>query len=280
MWHLLFNKKSIKTIAFSLAATIFISSFSFLAFKTQPQIANTGTPLRSFKNVAFKRGETLGFRLHYGFMEAGIATLEVKEETKEFGARKTYHIVGTGTSKGAFDWFFKVRDRYETYIDEDALLPWLFLRRVNEGGYIINQNLIFYHYSNKVNSNGKDFDIPENMQDMVSAFYYTRCLDFSNAKPNELFTIPCFVDDQLFAIKIKYVGKETIKTDIGKFRCIKFRPVLQKGRIFKSEEDLNIWISDDNNHIPIRIEAKILVGSIKMDLEKYTGLANPISKIE
>lgn len=261
------------------AVLVFLScTIALLSFNTSN--SSSDGPLRSFKNEAFKRGEFLSFRLHYGFMEAGIATLEVKEEVKELGTRKTYHVVGTGVSKGAFDWFFKVRDRYETYIDEEALLPWLFIRRVNEGGYIINQNLVFSHYKNTVNSNGKDFDVPDNIQDMVSAFYYTRCLDYTNAKEGEIFCIPSFVDDEVFSLKIKYIGKEIIKTDLGKFKCIKFRPVLQKGRIFKSEEDLNIWVTDDNNHIPIRIEAKILVGSIKMDLESYKGLANPISKVE
>lgn len=238
------------------------------------------TDIGKVKNEAFKRGEILSYRLHYGVIEAGTAVLEVKEEVKEIGARKTYHIVGTGISRGAFDWFFKVRDKYETFIDEEAMVPWLFIRRVNEGGYTISQNYVFNHSAKKVNADGKNFDIPENIQDMLSAFYYTRCVDYSAAKEGEVFTIHSFVDQEIFPLKIRYVGKETIETAIGKFRCIKFRPVLQKGRIFKAEEDLNVWISDDKNHIPIRAEAKILVGSIKMDLQTYSGLANPFSKIE
>ena len=112
---------------------------------------------------------------------------------------------------------------------------------------------------------------------MLSAFYYARCIDYSIAKEGDVFTINGFVDKEVFPIKIRYVGKETIDSDIGKVRCLKFRPILQKGRIFKREEDLNVWITDDKNHIPVRAQAKILVGSIKMDLESYAGLANPLA---
>ena len=179
--------------------------------------------------------------------------------------------------------FFKVRDRYESYIDKEALVPMAFIRKVNEGGYKINQNYVYNHYKKQVISEGKAFDVPKDIndiQDMLSAFYYARCIDFSNAKAGNIYTVNSFVDEEVFPLKIKYIGKETISTSLGKFKCIKFRPVIQKGRIFKDEEDLNVWISDDANRIPIRAQANILVGSVKMDLMDYKGLANPIAKIE
>ena len=232
-------------------------------------------------NEAFKRGEKLKFRLHYGFMDAAEITLDVKDEVKTFGSSNTFHVVGLGNSKGSFDWFFKVRDRYETYIDEQHLVPWFFLRRVDEGGYIINQDYFFNHYNKKVEIGaGESFDIPDDTQDMLSAFYATRCMDFSNAKEGDIFTVNSFVDKEFFKLQIKYVGKETIKTSLGKFKCLKFRPVIQKGRIFKHEDDLKVWITDDKNHIPVRAEAEILFGSIKMDLIEYSGLANPIAKVD
>jgi hypothetical protein len=235
------------------------------------------------KNNAFTNGEILTYRLHYGAIEAGIATLEVTEETLEFGGRPTYHVVGLGKSTGAFDWFFKVRDRYESYIDKEALVPMAFIRRVDEGGYKINQNYVYNHYKKQVISEGKAYDVPKeinDIQDMLSAFYYARCIDFSNAKAGNIYTVNSFVDGEIFPLKIKYIGKETISTSLGRFKCIKFRPVIQKGRIFKDEEDLNVWISDDANRIPIRAQANILVGSVKMDLKEYKGIANPIAKLE
>jgi hypothetical protein len=235
--------------------------------------------MREHKNEAFQKGEVLKFRLHYGIIDAGTATLEVKNEEKKFGDRSAYHIVGTGETKGAFDWFFKVRDRYETYIDEKAIAPWVFIRRVDEGGYKINQNYVFNHYKKSVNADGKNFEIPQYAQDMLSSFYYARCLDFSNAKPGQIFSMESFMDNEVYPVKIRYIGREIITTSLGTFRCIKFRPVVQTGRVFKKEEDLNVWITDDKNHIPVRAQAEILVGSIKMDLLEYKNLANPLSKI-
>src|ERR1035437_442011 len=233
--------------------------------------------LRSQKNEAFKRGEVLTYRMHYGFINAGEIVMQVLDENKKVGERNTLHVVGIGYTTGSFDWFFMVRDKYESYIDEDAIIPWLFIRRVNEGGYKIEQNQIFSHYKNTMDMDGKKFDVPENVQDMISSFYYALTIDFSNAKEGDVFEFPCFVDDQVWPLRIKYMGKETIKSDIGKIRCIKFHPVVQKGRVFKKEEDMNAWISDDKNRIPIRAEAKIAVGSVKMDLTEYSGLANPLA---
>ncbi len=259
-----------------------IVAFSFKGEQSLPTIQNeTGKELPMMNKNAFKRGELLNFRLHYGIIDAGVASLSVTEETKELGGRKTFHIVGLGASKGAFDWFYKVRDRYETYIDEDALVPWVFVRRVNEGGYKIEQDYIFNHFTEKVNvGKGEVFNIEPNMQDMLSAFYHARNMDLSNAKVNETYEIKCFMDKEVWPLKIKFIGKEVIDTDLGKIRCLKFRPIVQKGRVFKHEEDMNIWITDDKNHIPIKGQADVLVGSIKMELTSYSGLANPIAKVE
>jgi hypothetical protein len=232
------------------------------------------------KNEAFKRGEMLEFRLHYGIIDAGVATLGVTEEAIEIGGRKTYHVVGLGKSKGAFDWVFKVRDRYETYIDEQAIVPWLFVRRISEGSYTCSQDYIFNHFNQKVNvGQSQMYDITPNMQDMVSAFYHARTMDLSGAKPGNIYSINAFVDKEVFPVKIKFIGREVVTTDLGTFKTLKFRPIIQQGRVFKHEEDLNIWITDDKNHIPIKGQADVLVGSIKMELTSYSGLANSIAKI-
>jgi hypothetical protein len=248
-----------------------------------PQIAND-QPLKELpvlKNEAFKRGEMLSFRLHYGIIDAGVATLAVTDEARDLGGRKTFHIVGLGRSQGTFDWFFKVRDRYETYIDEQALVPWLFVRRISEGSYTCSQDYIFNQYSEKVNvGENKLYDTGPNMQDMLSAFYQARALDLSTAKAGDIFSINCFVDKEIFPVKIKFINRETIKTGLGTFKCLKFRPIIQKGRVFKHEEDLNVWISDDKNHIPIMGQADVLVGSVKMELTGYSGLANPVAKVD
>lgn len=232
-------------------------------------------------NEAFKEGEVLSYRLHYGVINAGVAVLEVKPEVLEVSGRKVYHIVGNGYTLSSFDWIFKVRDRYETYMDKDALIPWLFVRRVDEGGYKFSQDYMFNHYVNKVDvGGGEKYDFPEGTQDMISAFYSARSLDFSNAKEGDIFSLNSFMDKEIWPLKIKLVGRETIETDLGKYKALKFRPIVQKGRVFKSEEDLNVWISDDKNHIPLRVQAKILVGSVKLDITNIKNLANPEAKVQ
>jgi len=260
-----------------------VAGLSFQGEKAMPVMENS-YPVKELpviNNVAFTRGEKLTFRLHYGIIDAGVATLAITDEKRQINGRKTFHIVGVGESKGAFDWFFKVRDRYETYIDEQSIVPWMFLRNVNEGGYKIEQAYVFNHYTQKVNvGKGEIFPIEPNMQDMLSAFYAARTMDLSAAKPNEIYAINCFMDKEVWPLKVKFICRETVKTELGTFKCLKFRPIVQKGRVFKREEDLNIWITDDKNHIPIKGQADVLVGSIKLELTDYTGLQNPVARVK
>lgn len=246
---------------------------SFLASLAHAQLAHI-----PFKGPAFTHGEHLKYRVHYGFVSAGYATLDIYKDPVTRGGKETFRCVGIGESVGAFDWFFKVRDRYETYIDKKTVLPALFIRRVDEGGYIINQDYVFNQEQNKVFNGKKFFPVPAGIHDMLSAFYYARSLDFSKAMPGDIISIPMFVDDSLYQSKLKFIRREVLKTEAGSFKCMVFRPVIQTGRIFKHEEDLNVWITDDENKIPIRAQANILVGSIKMDLVEYSGLVGTVSK--
>lgn len=230
---------------------------------------------------AFKEGEKLEFRLHYGFINAGIATIEVRDYNIDMEERQALHVVGTGRSVGAFDWFFKVRDRYESYIDKESLSPLMFVRRVNEGGYIINQDYTFYPEKNQVyNGEGTFYDVPDNVQDMISAFYYARTLDMSNVQLNDTLSMNCFLDDEIWPLQIKYKGIENLETDLGTFECLTFVPIVQSGRVFNDEEDLKVWITNDQNRIPVMAAADILVGSVKMEITKFEGLAHPLAIVE
>jgi len=234
----------------------------------------------------FKRGEKITYRVHYGFIDAGEATIEVDKETN-FAGKPVYHIIGNGRSLGTFNYFYKVRDRYESYIDERTFLPIYFLRRTDEGGYIINQDYVFNRYNNTVKSkrSGSDakrngdsiYNVQENMHDILSAFYYARSLDNTKFDVGKEVSLNTFFDEEHFPMKFKVIGRETIKTKLGKVKCFKVRPILQKGRVFKNEEDLTLWVSDDANRIPIRMQANVLVGSIKMDIKQVENLRYPLA---
>lgn len=246
----------------------------------KPEVPETKT-LRKLNNVAFKKGEVLEYVVHYGIIDAGTARLELKEAERTVFGRKMLHSVGIGKTKGAFDWFFKIRDRYETYMDSEGVFPWLFIRRVDEGGYIINQDYKFIQHKNQIdNGKGQIFDTPEYLQDMLSAFYYARTMDFSNAKKGDVFTIYSFIDNEVYPLKIKFVGIENVEIRNGTYNCYRFNPVVQQGRIFKNENDLNVWITNDGNKIPVLAQANLMVGSIKAEMTHYEGIANPLAKVK
>ncbi|MEX2595490.1 MAG: DUF3108 domain-containing protein [Salibacteraceae bacterium] len=237
--------------------------------------------LPTIKHNAFQKGERLEFEVSYGWIDAGEAIIEIKEDSRQIAGRDVYHIVGLGNSLGAFNWFFKVRDRYETYLDKEGVFPWIFVRDIHEGGFELKQYYTFDHYKQTVTTNkGKVFDVPLGVQDMISSFYRARTLDLSNVKSGDIFEIQAFVDNELWPLKIKYLRNEIVEIDKGKFDCMVFVPVVQKGRIFKKEEDMMVWITRDENRIPVLAKASVLVGSIKMELRSYENLANPLSKVD
>lgn len=233
-------------------------------------------------NKAFQAGEKLRYRVTYGFMDAGEAVMEVKTTTKKGANRELLQATGTGKTLGGFNAFYKVNDKYETYLDKKGIFPWFFVRRVDEGGYKINQDYTFNHDKYKVNNGkGKEFKIPIGIQDMISSFYYARTLDFKNMKKGKTFEFKCFMDDEIYNLKIKYVGDEVISIRKGKFNCHKFVPVVQTGRYFKSEDDVNFWVTNDDNKIPVLVKAKIPVGVVKMHLVEWSGLKNELkSKVK
>ncbi len=269
----------------------FFSIFFFFTFcvvaRAQPEEKRKGDSLtdrpfeyRKVENKAFKDGEFLKYKLAYGIMNAGEATLEVKKVKKKIQGRDILHIIGRGYSISAFDWFFKVRDKYETYLDEEGIFPWLFVRRIEEGGYKKEQDYKFFQNLEKVEHVQKkeEFKVPHGVQDMISSFYYARTIDFSNAQKNQVYEFDSFVDGEVYPIKIKYAESKTIKVDAGKFDCMIFHPVVQEGRIFKSDDDVTVYITKDENKIPVLARAKILVGSVRMELIDYKNLANPMAK--
>lgn len=254
---------------------------SFLAFTPDnDQSKQSKSVLRSLDQTSFKKGEFLQYDVSYGFFDAAQATLEVKPSAKEINGRQTMHVVGQGKSKGALRWFFKVDDRYETYIDEEAILPWKFVRHIREGDFALDRSINFNHYEHKatvLQKDTKNYQVKPNTQDLLSAFYYARTLDLQSAKLGQEFIINTFFDREMYPLKIKFLGKEEVSTPMGDFNCLKFRPMVEKGRVFKEEEDMTLWISDDANKVPIRLKTNLLIGSIKMDLVKTKNLSSPLN---
>jgi hypothetical protein len=235
------------------------------------------------KRVAFKGGESLRFKMSYsGFLRAGTAVLEVEET--ELNGRKVFHTTGTGWTSGMIKWFFEVDDTYESYFDKDTIKPYLFKRKIDEGGYKKHRITSFNYNSKKAYiqdfTNQKDSSVAfKNVQDMLSSFYYLRNIDTKDLKKGDEIKLDMFLDSQVYPFKLRFLGREVLKTKFGKVSSLIFIPLVQSGRIFEAEESVTIWITDDANKIPIKMRASLAVGSLRAELEAYKGLANPFGKI-
>lgn len=228
--------------------------------------------------TAFKNGEWLRFKMSYsGFLKAGNATLEVKEDT--VNGKEVFHVVGKGWTTGLIKWFFKVNDTYESYFDKQNIKPYIFKRNINEGGYKINRKINFNYQTNKATIEDYKLNTTEivdigNIQDMMSSFYFLRSHDVSQLKNGDEISLDMFLDAQTYPFKLRLLGRETLKTRFGKVKTLKFRPLVQAGRVFKANESVTIWITDDDNKIPIKLKASLAVGSLRAELDAYKGLAN------
>lgn len=257
---------------------LFILNFCLLV-GAQPNmnISGYGSSVRLTSIRPFATGERLVYSVSYGLLKAGEAVVSVEDIQQKQG-RNVAHMVGLGYSKGMFDWFFRVRDRYETYYDIDNLEPLEFIRDVDEGGFIIKHHILFDNHSNTavdiLLDKNKVFQIEDRTQDIFSAFYYARFTDTKTLKPGAVIQIPVFLDHEMYKFQIRYIGEETIKTKFGQINCLKFKPIVQQGRVFKEKDTMTIWISNDDNKVPVLIKTELLVGSLKAELIQYEGLKN------
>jgi hypothetical protein len=235
----------------------------------------------NIKNTAFKDGEKVTMKVFYSTlgMYIGAGEASFTSTLERFNGKPVYHCVGEGKSYPFFDKFFKVRDRYESYVDTGNLLPYKFVRNVDEGGYKKYNNVTFNQSNNTAVSTNGVFKVTNCIQDVVSAVYYARNIDFSKYKVDDKIPFDMFLDDEIYHLYIRYMGKEKIKTRYGKFNAIKIKPLLVKGTIFEGGEKMNAWFSDDPNHLLLRVESPISVGSIKVDMMSYTNLRYPLTSL-
>lgn len=242
--------------------------------------AKNNQPCR-IRNTAFKADEEVKMKVFYSTlgMYVGAGEAVFTSSLQRYNGKPVYHLVGTGSTYSFFDGFFKVRDRYESYVDTTDLLPYKFVRNIDEGGYKKYNNVTFNHDANTAVSTTGVFKVTNCIQDVVSMVYYARNINFDKYKVNDKILFDMFLDDEVFHMYIRYMGKETIKTRYGKFNAIKIRPLLIKGTIFEGGEKMTAWLSDDPNHLLLRAESPIAVGTIKVDMMSYKNLRHPLTSL-
>ena len=250
-----------------------VIGMAVVAQKTEPSVVN----------MAFDRGEELKFRFFYDSwfadITAGYGTLTVTEDKAMKYGRPTYHVVAEGKSNGLFNVFMKVHDRFESWFDEEDYKPYHFLRRTREGGYKKDDDVFFNFINKQAISRTATKGITNQTFCIISAFYYARNLDLTDVAIGDIIKVPFFFDDSVYNSAIQYLGKEVVKTDFGQIRCLKIKPMMATGKVFKDPYPMVMYITDDINRIPVLAESAIIVGKVKMELTGYKGLRNRITCI-
>lgn len=236
--------------------------------------------LKSIAEPVFKAGEKLEYRLRYGFITAAEASIRVEETSALFDNKPVYHLIAEGRTAGSFNVFYKVRNRYDSYIDQETMSPYLYTENIREANYRRSDKARFYQDEKKVVSNKGTFKGNGQTFDVVSAYYFARNLNISKLQVGEKFSMDYFLDDGINKMEIQYIGKEVVKTSLGYIRCIKFSPSIQPGRIFRKNSKLYLWITDDANRIPVKAHVEILVGSVTLELISAEGLKYSLGTVK
>ncbi len=243
----------------------------------------------TIKHSPFKAGEVLNYQAFYnwGFIWIHAGDVQFKVMDKFYKQQPVYLFEATGNSLKNYDWLYKVRDKFQTFVDKETLLPHYYERNTYEGGYKAYEQYFFNYPLKKIYATMENNDVPFTRDtlhlstctfDVMSAIYFCRSMDFANFKINERVPVSTIIDNKIYNLYFRYLGKEIIENkDKKKYRCFKFSALMVEGTIFKGGEDIVVWVTDDDNRIPILVEAKILIGSVKAYFLDASGLKYPLS---
>jgi len=234
--------------------------------------------LRKIDQKAFGVGERLVFTVNYGFVTAGEAVMAVPAYDSVAG-RKCYRVEFTVNSLPSFSWIYKVEDRYLTFIDVDAIVPWKFEQHIREGSYRRDFIADFDQVKHVAVTTEGSYPIPEYVHDIMSAFYFARTLDFTNSEPGDGTILNNFYKDKTHELKVNFLGRQELEVEAGTFKTIVVEPLVKEGGLFKSEGRIVVWLSDDERKIPVRVNTKVVIGSIDTELNSFSGLAGSLTSM-
>ena len=253
----------------------FILSFSFFLYLFLFLYSNQSL---SQHILPYKLGESFLYNISFAGIKVGDASLKI-DSIKNINDKNCYHIIGAGKTTPFFDFFFKVRDTYETFLDTSSILPVKFKRDISEGGFKKKQLYHFNHTDSVVYSEDTLYQIYNSSQDMLSALFFARTFDGKDLKIDDKFIIPIFMDEENYFLEIKYLQKDTINTDFGNVECLVFKPLMQEGRVFENGERMKVWITNDDNHLLLKVETQIWAGKIEAELVDYSNIKFPLNII-
>lgn len=242
-------------------------------------LAVTAQELQLKKEAVFQEGEVLAYKLKYGFITAAEASIKVSNSDLKFDNLPSYKLTVDAQTSGTFDIFYKIRDHYDSYIDKKTLLPYFYQENIREASYRRQDKARFNQTAKRVVSNRGTFNTPTHQTfDLVSAYYFARSLSVENMKVGDKFKLNYFLGDDISALEVEFVGRETVKCKLGKIKCLKFSPSIKPGRVFRKDSRLYLWVTDDGNRVPVKAQVEILVGSVTMELKSADGLKYALAK--
>jgi hypothetical protein len=264
--------------------------FLLLTFTLCSFQSENGTEYSMVRNESFSRGELIEFKMTYGFFTVGKGSARIHPDYHKLNDRYCFKVDVVGKTVGMVDWVADVDDKWGAYIDTAALVPHQFYRRIREGRYKKDEWTNFDHKNKKieVKSIGKDgkmkepkyYDAPPHVRDMVAGFLYLRVMDFTKLKVNDTVSVSGFFEDEFYKFNIIYRGKDMVRLKIGKVRALVFTPVMPKNKVFEGEDSITAYFSDDKNRIPLKIDARMFIGTAGVELTSYSGLKNPLNFVK
>lgn len=275
----------------NLILVIIISFLIPVSLKAQDSTAIKDTTAakkiyRKIEQNAFKTGEKFTFQINYGFVTAGTAVMEILPDYQIINGRKCFAVNVNVTSNTSFEWVYKFQETLNSMIDAEGIFPWKFEQTIREPNFSKDYEAIFDQDNLKVKiaqtvkgdkKPDEEYTLQKYANDIISAFYYARTLDFSNSKEGDLVAIPYFHNKSTVSLPVKFLGREDAETDAGKFRCIMLQPNVKEGDIASKADDIVVWLTDDAIKMPVKVQVSIIIGSVKVELVSYSGLAGNLN---
>jgi len=260
----------------------------FLAVSLTMALNPENGTYRVVPNNSFQFGEKLDYRVHYGLLNAATATMKISKRIHYQNGRPCYKVDVYGKSVGVFDFITRIRDHWGSYIDTTSIIPHKFYRNIEEGNYRKYEIVEFDHEKDvaitttldkvtKKVKEKKENKMADNVQDMVSGYYYLRTIDFSNVEVGQIITVDAFFDKERYDFKVKFLGRETIRTKMGRYNALVIQPVMPDNKLFRGDNAIRAWLSDDLNKIPLKIKAEMFVGAVEIDIKKINGARHQTS---
>ena len=237
--------------------------------------ARPDVQLRTIVNDAFDVGERLSFDVNYGFITAGEAVLEIPA-LDSIAGRRCFRVEFRVNSVPSFSWIYRVQDRYVTYIDVATIAPWKFEQHVREGSYSRDFIADFDQRNHVAKTAKGTYPVPEYVHDILSAFYYARTVDYGPLKTGDQVLLSNFYKDTTYDLVVRVLGRQQLEVAAGTFNTVVVEPLVREGGLIKSEGRIVVWLTDDERKIPIRVNTKVVIGSIDTELKGYTGVKGPV----